>query len=123
MARKPVNFVTVKDGAVITFGGRVMERANYPKFLFAEWTADQVILRREEDYETRKQGIYKVGLGGSGVGQARISAKPIVEGAGLADGRYIPIHVDEDTIILSTTPSQTPDQYARNKDAQEDTAE
>ena len=118
MARKPSNFVTVKNGEVITIGGKVMERAGYPKYLYIEWDANQVTLSREEDYEMKKQGIYRIGWGGGEPGrggQARISAKPIVEGAGLADGRYVPISVDEDKIVLSLTPFQTPDQYQKLK--------
>jgi hypothetical protein len=118
MARKPSNFVTVREGEVITIGGQVMERAGYPMYLYIEWDANHVTLAREEDYERKHQGIYRVGWGGGKPGQggqARISAKPIVEGAGLADGRYVPISVDEDKIVIPLTPFQTPDQYAKKK--------
>ena len=114
MPRKASHFVSIKDGELITFAGGVMERAGSPRFLFAEWSADRVTFKREEDYEGKQQGIYKVGwagrVNGQG-GQARITARPIVQGAGLEDGRYIPIHVDEDSIVIPTTPVLTPDQY------------
>jgi hypothetical protein len=118
MARKPSNFVTVSDGKTIGFGGLVMERAGYPEYLYAEWSADQVTLYREVDYERKHQGIYKVGwIGGEKRkgGTGRITAKPIVEGAGLVDGRYVPISVDEDKIVISLTPSQTPENYIVQK--------
>ena len=118
MARKPSNFVTVSDGQNIAFGGQVMERANYPEYLYAEWSGDQVTLYREEDYEGKQQGIYKVGWSGGTRGkgaQARISAKPIIEGAGLVDGRYLPISVDEDKIVLSLMPVQVPEEYRIQK--------
>jgi hypothetical protein len=119
MARKPSNFITVSDGQNIAFGGQVMERAGYPEYLYAEWSGDQVTLYREEDYEGKQQGIYRVGWSGGPRGkggQARISAKPIVEGAGLADGRYLPISVDEDKIVLPLTPVQAPEEYRIKQD-------
>jgi hypothetical protein len=118
MARKPSNFITVIKGKIIAFGGQIMERAGYPEYLYAEWSGDQVTLYREEDYEMRKQGIYKMSWAGGDRGkggQARINAKPIVEGAGLADGRYLPISVDEDKIVLGLTPIQTPEDYSTQK--------
>ncbi len=118
MARKPSNYVTVSDGQNIAFGGQVMERAAYPEYLYAEWSGDQVTLHREEDYERKQQGIYKVGWSGGARGkgaQARISAKPIIEGAGLVDGRYLPISVDEQKIVLSLTPVQAPEDYRIQK--------
>ncbi len=119
MGRKPSNFITVCNGAVILFGGNVMERARMPPYLYATWDTATVTLHREEDYEAKQQGIYKVGWSGGGKGQrgqARITAKPIVAGAGLVDGRYVPISVDEDTIKFSVTPAQVPEQYSGRKD-------
>jgi hypothetical protein len=124
MARKPTNFITIKNGKVLTLGGLVMERAGYPKYLYGEWAGDRVTLYREEDYEMKRQGIYKVGWGGGGSkvgkGQARISSKPLIEGAGLVDGRYVPISVDEDKIVFSTTPYQIPEQHSHHNATTED---
>jgi hypothetical protein len=122
MGRKPSNFITISNGEIILFGGGVMERANNPKYLYAEWHGDRVLLHREEDYEAKRQGIYKVGWSGSknGRAQARITARQVVEDAGLANGRYTPISVDEDTIIFPTTPVQTPENYSRQKDTEDE---
>ena len=120
MARKPSNFVTVSDSTSINFGGQVMARANHPQYLYAEWDQESVTLYREEDYETKRQGIYKItwagGTKGKG-GVARISARAVIEGAGLPDGRYIPLSVDEDKIVLGLTPAQAPEDYSIQKSA------
>jgi hypothetical protein len=118
MARKPNGFITISNSTNIGFGGQVMERAGYPEYLYAEWDQDRVTFYREEDYETKRQGIYKItwagGVRGKG-GMARISGRAIIEGAGLVDGRYVPISVDEDKIVLPLTPAQTPEEYSIQK--------
>ena len=72
--------------------------------MFVTWDADHVTLHREEDYEAKGQGIYKVFLSGNGAGTPRIDSKRVVEGAGLSSGRYLVTHVDEDRITFSKTP-------------------
>jgi hypothetical protein len=119
MARKPSNFITISDGKIVSFGGQVMERAAWPDYLYVKWEQDRVTFYREEDYEMRNQGIYKVGFVGGPKGKggkARISAKPIIEEAGLVDGRYLPISVDEDKIVIGLTPVQEPDEYRIKQD-------
>lgn len=115
--RQGGHYLTV-SGTSILIGRGVYEQADSPRYLFATWDDTSVTLHREEDYETKGQGIYKIVLSsegnGNGKGSPRITAKALVEGAGLVPGRYYPTSVTSTQITFSKTPMLTPDVYKKH---------
>jgi hypothetical protein len=117
--RPGTHYVTV-SGTSILIGRGLYEQAESPPYIFATWDDESVTLHREEEYETKGQGIYRIVLAGEGKGNPRITAKALVEGAGLVPGRYFPTLVDSTRIIFPKTPMLMPETYTPKKPALDD---